>query len=51
MRLCLASQELLRVSNVEEEILHVNWRRRLYPAVQDSTVLSQGDFLKTQNAN
>lgn len=51
MRLCLASHEVLRVSNIEEEILHVNWGWRVYPAIQYSAVLTQGDFLKRHYVN
>lgn len=51
MRLCRASQELFRVSYIEEEILHVNWGWRVYPATQYSTVFTQGDLLKSQDVH
>ncbi len=43
--LLLPSQNLIWVGNIEEEILHVNRRWWIYPALQNSTVLSQCDLL------
>jgi len=46
----LSSQELIWIGNIEEEILHVNRRRWIYPALQYSAVFTQCDLLWIKNS-